>query len=78
MPYRCGPTGRPPRLSDIPGRVVLIGGSAVDAELGLFLRRYGAHVTILERSARLLSRDARAGGPRASERVDSATACPVR
>jgi pyruvate/2-oxoglutarate dehydrogenase complex dihydrolipoamide dehydrogenase (E3) component len=49
-------------LSDIPGRVVMIGGSAVGVELGLFLRRYGAQVTILERSARLLSReDARPG-----------------
>ncbi|WP_198588653.1 dihydrolipoyl dehydrogenase family protein, partial [Geodermatophilus chilensis] len=44
-------------LNDIPGRVVLIGGSAVGVELGLFLRRYGAQVTILERSARLLSRE---------------------
>jgi pyruvate/2-oxoglutarate dehydrogenase complex dihydrolipoamide dehydrogenase (E3) component len=44
-------------LSDIPGRVVMIGGSAVGVELGLFLRRYGAQVTILERSARLLSRE---------------------
>jgi pyruvate/2-oxoglutarate dehydrogenase complex dihydrolipoamide dehydrogenase (E3) component len=44
-------------LSDIPGRVVMIGGSAVGVELGLFLRRYGADVTILERSARLLSRE---------------------
>jgi pyruvate/2-oxoglutarate dehydrogenase complex dihydrolipoamide dehydrogenase (E3) component len=44
-------------LTDIPRRVVLIGGSAVGVELGLFLRRYGAQVTILERSARLLSRE---------------------
>ncbi len=44
-------------LNDIPGRVVMIGGSAVGVELGLFLRRYGAQVTILERSARLLSRE---------------------
>jgi pyruvate/2-oxoglutarate dehydrogenase complex dihydrolipoamide dehydrogenase (E3) component len=44
-------------LTDIPPRVVLIGGSAVGVELGLFLRRYGAQVTILERSSRLLSRE---------------------
>jgi pyruvate/2-oxoglutarate dehydrogenase complex dihydrolipoamide dehydrogenase (E3) component len=44
-------------LTDIPDRVVLIGGSAVGVELGLFLRRYGAEVTILERSGRLLSRE---------------------
>lgn len=44
-------------LTDIPDRVVMIGGSAVGVELGLFLRRYGAQVTILERSGRLLSRE---------------------
>jgi pyruvate/2-oxoglutarate dehydrogenase complex dihydrolipoamide dehydrogenase (E3) component len=44
-------------LTDIPKRAVMIGGSAVGAELGLFLARYGAQVTILERSGRLLSRE---------------------
>jgi pyruvate/2-oxoglutarate dehydrogenase complex dihydrolipoamide dehydrogenase (E3) component len=44
-------------LRDIPDRVVMVGGSAVGVELGLFLRRYGAQVTILERSGRLLSRE---------------------
>ncbi len=44
-------------LRDIPQRAVMIGGSAVGVELGLFLRRYGAQVTILERSGRLLSRE---------------------
>jgi pyruvate/2-oxoglutarate dehydrogenase complex dihydrolipoamide dehydrogenase (E3) component len=44
-------------LHEIPPRVVMIGGSAVGVELGLFLRRYGAQVTILERSGRLLSRE---------------------
>ncbi len=44
-------------LREIPSRVVMIGGSAVGVELGLFLRRYGAEVTILERSGRLLSRE---------------------
>jgi pyruvate/2-oxoglutarate dehydrogenase complex dihydrolipoamide dehydrogenase (E3) component len=44
-------------LKEIPQRAVMIGGSAVGVELGLFLRRYGAHVTILERSGRLLSRE---------------------
>jgi pyruvate/2-oxoglutarate dehydrogenase complex dihydrolipoamide dehydrogenase (E3) component len=49
-------------LTDIPRRVVMIGGSAVGVELGLFLRRYGAEVTILETAERLLSReDPRAG-----------------
>lgn len=50
-------------LTEIPKRAVMIGGSAVGVELGLFLARYNAHVTILERSARLLSReDPRPGG----------------
>jgi len=44
-------------LTEIPNRVLMIGGSAVGVELGLFLRRFGAQVTILERSARLLSRE---------------------
>ncbi len=44
-------------LRETPQRVVMIGGSAVGVELGLFLRRYGARVTILERSGRLLSRE---------------------
>ena len=44
-------------LTAIPGRVVMLGGSAVGVELGLFLRRYGATVTIVERSGRLLSRE---------------------
>jgi pyruvate/2-oxoglutarate dehydrogenase complex dihydrolipoamide dehydrogenase (E3) component len=44
-------------LKEIPQRAVMIGGSAVGVELGLFLVRYGAQVTILERSGRLLSRE---------------------
>ena len=44
-------------LTEIPQRTVVIGGSAVGVELGLFLARYGTQVTILERSARLLSRE---------------------
>jgi pyruvate/2-oxoglutarate dehydrogenase complex dihydrolipoamide dehydrogenase (E3) component len=44
-------------LTEIPQRAVMIGGSAVGVELGLFLRRYGAQVTILDRSGRLLSRE---------------------
>jgi pyruvate/2-oxoglutarate dehydrogenase complex dihydrolipoamide dehydrogenase (E3) component len=44
-------------LKEIPRRAVMIGGSAVGVELGLFLARYGAQVTILERSGRLLSRE---------------------
>jgi pyruvate/2-oxoglutarate dehydrogenase complex dihydrolipoamide dehydrogenase (E3) component len=49
-------------LTEIPRRVAMIGGSAVAVELGLFLRRYGAAVTILERSGQLLSREERRVG----------------
>jgi pyruvate/2-oxoglutarate dehydrogenase complex dihydrolipoamide dehydrogenase (E3) component len=44
-------------LTEIPQRVVMIGGSAVGVELGLFLRRFGARVTILEMADRLLARE---------------------
>jgi pyruvate/2-oxoglutarate dehydrogenase complex dihydrolipoamide dehydrogenase (E3) component len=44
-------------LTEIPGRVVMIGGSAVGTELGQFLARFGSEVTILERSGNLLSRE---------------------
>ncbi len=53
-------------LREIPQRAVMIGGSAVGVELGLFLRRYGAEVTILERSGRLLSRE----DPRPGELIE--------
>jgi pyruvate/2-oxoglutarate dehydrogenase complex dihydrolipoamide dehydrogenase (E3) component len=49
-------------LTDIPGRVVVVGGSAVGVELGQFLARMGAHVTLVQRSDRLVEReDARVG-----------------
>ena len=44
-------------LTDIPDRVVMLGGSAVGCELGVFLHRFGAQVTIVERSATLLARE---------------------
>lgn len=49
-------------LADIPGRVVVIGGSAVGVELGQFLARMGAQVTLLQRSARLVEREDRRVG----------------
>ncbi len=36
-------------LRDIPSRMVMLGGSAVGSELGQFLHRFGAQVTIVER-----------------------------
>lgn len=44
-------------LQDIPGRVVMIGGSAVGVELGQFLARMGTDVTIVQRGPRLLDRE---------------------
>jgi dihydrolipoamide dehydrogenase len=44
-------------LTDIPARVVMLGGSAVGCELATFLRRFGAQVSIVERSATLLARE---------------------
>ncbi len=44
-------------LTDIPGRVVVLGGSAVGVELGQFLARMGARVTIVETAERLVPRE---------------------
>jgi pyruvate/2-oxoglutarate dehydrogenase complex dihydrolipoamide dehydrogenase (E3) component len=52
-------------LREIPPRVVMIGGSAVGVELGQFLARIGAQVTLVQRGPRLLDREE----PRLSELV---------
>jgi pyruvate/2-oxoglutarate dehydrogenase complex dihydrolipoamide dehydrogenase (E3) component len=44
-------------LTEVPRRVVMVGGSAVGVELGQMLARFGSHVTVLERSDNLLSRE---------------------
>jgi dihydrolipoamide dehydrogenase len=44
-------------LTEIPRRALLIGGSAVGVELGQFLARMGALVTIVQRGDRLLDRE---------------------
>lgn len=44
-------------LVDIPQRVLVLGGSAVAVELGQFLARMGAHVTLVERGDRLVTRE---------------------
>ncbi len=45
-------------LREIPDRMVMVGGSAVGTELGQqFLHRFGARVTVVERSAALLFRE---------------------
>jgi pyruvate/2-oxoglutarate dehydrogenase complex dihydrolipoamide dehydrogenase (E3) component len=56
-------------LTEIPRRVVMLGGSAVGTELGVFLHRFGAHVTIVERSATLLSREEPRVGELLAERM---------
>ena len=50
---------------ELPGRAVLVGGSAVGVETGLFLSHFGVEVTIVQRSDRLLDREE----PRVSELV---------
>ena len=57
-------------VRDIPGRVLLIGGSAVGAELGQFYARMGAQVTIVQRADRLIDRE----GPRVGELAEQALA----
>jgi pyruvate/2-oxoglutarate dehydrogenase complex dihydrolipoamide dehydrogenase (E3) component len=49
-------------LTDIPGRVVVLGDSAVAVEIGQFLGRMGAGVTMVERGDRLASREDPASG----------------
>jgi dihydrolipoamide dehydrogenase len=44
-------------VRDIPPRVLLLGGSAVGAELGQFYARMGAQVTIVQRADRLIDRE---------------------
>ncbi len=44
-------------MRDIPGRVLMVGGSAVGVELGQFYARMGAQVTIVQRAGRLIDRE---------------------
>jgi len=44
-------------LAEIPGRVLMVGGSAVAVELGQFLARMGSHVTLVQRGDRLMTRE---------------------
>jgi pyruvate/2-oxoglutarate dehydrogenase complex dihydrolipoamide dehydrogenase (E3) component len=50
-------------LHEIPGRVVIVGASAVAVEVSQYLRGYGAEVTIVGRGPRVLAREE----PRVSE-----------
>jgi pyruvate/2-oxoglutarate dehydrogenase complex dihydrolipoamide dehydrogenase (E3) component len=44
-------------MEELPRRAVLVGGSAVGIETGLFLARFGVEVTIVQRGERLLGRE---------------------
>ena len=44
-------------VRDIPGRVLLVGDSAVGVELGTFYARMGAQTTIVQRGERLIDRE---------------------
>jgi pyruvate/2-oxoglutarate dehydrogenase complex dihydrolipoamide dehydrogenase (E3) component len=45
------------KLTEIPSHLVIVGGSYVGLEFGQMYRRFGAEVTIVERDARLISRE---------------------
>lgn len=44
-------------LAEVPDSIVILGGGPVGVELGQFMRRFGAQVTIVHRGERLLSRE---------------------
>ena len=44
-------------LNEVPGHLVIIGGSYIGLEFAQVMRRFGAAVTVIERSARLLPRE---------------------
>lgn len=52
---------------DLPARAVIVGGSAVGVETALFLARFAVHVTLVQRSDRLLAREE----PRVGELTES-------
>src|SRR5918999_3072456 len=56
-------------LHEIPESVVVLGGGPVGIELGQFLRRFGAEVTIVQRPDRLLPREDPAVGELIAERL---------
>lgn len=57
-------------LSEIPESVVVLGGGPVGIELGQFMRRFGARVSIVEMAERMLPRE----DPRVSELIADALA----
>ncbi len=59
-------------LTEIPGRALLVGGSAVGVEMSTFLARFGTKVTLVQSADRLLDReDPRVGELVAAQLTDS-------
>ncbi len=58
-------------MREVPGRVLLIGGSAVGMELGQLYARLGAEVTIIQRGARLVDREEPRVGELARQAVET-------
>lgn len=56
---------------DLPEKVAVVGGSAVGVETALFLARYGARVTVVQRGDRLLSREEPAVGELARKHLEA-------
>ncbi len=56
---------------DLPGRVAVVGGSAVGVETALFLARYGSSVTLVQRGDRLMTREDPAVGDLAREHLEA-------
>jgi pyruvate/2-oxoglutarate dehydrogenase complex dihydrolipoamide dehydrogenase (E3) component len=55
--------------AELPGSAVVVGGSAVGVETGLFLSRFGVDVTIVQRGERLLGREEPRVGELVSEHL---------
>ena len=51
---RTGPTGKPSRPTEVPASLLVLGGGAIGAELSQVFARFGARVTVIEGSGRLL------------------------
>ena len=58
------------QLRDVPGRAVVVGGGPVGLELGQFLSRVGAQVTLVQSADRLINRE----DPRVGELIAAALA----
>ncbi|HQO28438.1 MAG TPA: FAD-dependent oxidoreductase [Accumulibacter sp.] len=62
-------------LRDLPGRLLVLGGGPIGAELAQAFARFGAHVTLLEMAPRLLMREDPEISQRVSERFRGEGIC---